>query len=267
MIHPTAIIHPQAKLHSSVQVGPYAVIDAGVELGADCIVGPHAYLTGITKAGAGNKFHACSVIGGTPQDLKYKGEATCLNIGDRNTFREHVTINCATTPEEATVIGSDNLLMAGVHIGHNSVIGNRVIMANTSMLGGHAIVEDRALLSGSCLVHQFCRVGTLAVMQGGSAISKDLAPFTVVRGVNCLSGLNVIGLRRAGFSSEERVELRALYHALFRSGTPITVAAAEAREKFSSRSARLMLDFIATSKRGVCAMRGGGRGDQEETEE
>jgi UDP-N-acetylglucosamine acyltransferase len=257
MIHPTAIVNPQAKLHPSVEVGPYAVIDAGVELGANCIVGPHAYLTGLTKAGTGNKFHASSVIGGTPQDLKYKGEATGLVIGDNNTFREHVTVNCATTPEENTVIGSNNLIMASAHIGHNSVVGNHVIMANSSMLGGHAHIADRALISGGCLVHQFCRIGTLAIMQGGSAISKDLAPYTIAYETNLICGLNIIGLRRNGFSAADRIELKNLYRALFRSGHNITEAVDAARGKFSSQHAQIMLDFIAASKRGVCAPSGG----------
>lgn len=264
MIHPTAIIHPQAKLDASVQVGPYAVIDAGVELGANCVVGPHVYLTGVTKAGAGNHFHASCVIGDAPQDLKYKGAPTRLVIGDRNVFREHVTVNRATTLDGDTVIGSDNFIMVSAHIAHNCVLGNHIIMANSSMLGGHVTVQDRALISGGCLVHQFCRVGTLAIMQGGSAISKDLAPFTVAWGDNGISGLNVIGLRRAGFSAEERLELKKLYHALFRSGTNLGEAVAAARENFSSPGAKTLLDFIAASKRGVCTARGVAHGEEEE---
>ena len=264
MIHPTAIIHPQAKLDASVQVGPYAVVDADVELGANCVVGPHVYLTGVTRAGVGNHFHASCVIGDAPQDLKYKGETTRLVIGDGNVFREHVTVNRATTPKEDTVIGSNNFIMASVHIAHNCILGNNIIMANSSMLGGHVTVQDRALISGGCLVHQFCRVGTLAIRQGGSAISKDLPPFTVARGDNGISGLNVIGLRRAGFSAEERLELRKLYHALFRSGNNLREAVAAARGKFSSPAAKTMLDFIATAKRGVCAARGVAHGEEEE---
>jgi UDP-N-acetylglucosamine acyltransferase len=256
MIHPTAIIHPQAKLDSSVQVGPYSVIDGDVEMGADCLVGPHVYITGKTRIGAGNRFHATCVIGDAPQDLKYKGEPTGLVIGDHNTFREQVTINRATTPEEDTVIGSHNLFMATTHVGHNCVVGNYVIMANSSMLGGHAVISDRAILGGGALVHQFCRVGTLALMQGGSAISKDLPPFTVVRAVNILSGLNAVGLRRAGFSAEIRLELKRLYHALFRGDRNMSDAVAAARKDFSSPAAVLMLDFIAATKRGVCAARG-----------
>ena len=264
MIHPTAIVHPQAKLHPTARVGPHAVIDAGVELGADCVVGPHVYLTGVTKIGAGNRFHAGCVIGDAPQDLKYKGEPTRLEIGDHNVFREHFTANRATTPDAATVIGSNNFLMANAHIAHNCVVGNHVIMANGATLGGHAVVQDRAFISGNCLVHQFCRVGTLAIMQGGSAISKDLPPFTVARGDNGICGLNSIGLRRAGIAAEERLELKQLYRALFRSRKNLGEAFAAAREEFSSPAAKTMLDFLAAAKRGVCADVGTQRGGEED---
>ena len=264
MIHPTAIIHPQAKLGADVRIGPYAVIDADVELGAGCVVGPHVYLTGVTKIGAGNKFHAGCVIGDAPQDLKYKDEPTRVTIGDHNVFREHVTVNRATKPAEATVIGSSGFFMAGAHIGHNSTLGNHVIIANGAMLGGHAVVQDRAFISGSCLVHQFARVGTLAIMQGGAGVSKDVPPFTVARGVNGICGLNVIGLRRAGFSVAERMEMKKLYHALFRSGKNFTEAVAEARNNFSTPGAKTMLEFITTAKRGVCADTGKTHGHNED---
>ena len=264
MIHPTAIIHPKAKLASTVRVGPYAVIDAEVELGAGCVVGPHVHLTGVTKIGAGNRFHAGCVIGDAPQDLKYKADPTCVVIGDNNVFREHVTVNRATNLEAATVVGSNCFIMAGAHIGHNSVVGNHVVMANCSMLGGHAMIQDRAFISGSCLVHQSTRVGSLAIMQGGAGISKDLPPFTVARGVNRICGLNVVGLRRAGFSAAERLELKKLYHALFRGGKNIGEVAAEARNIFTSPGAKVMLEFITNAKRGVCADAGklGGHEDE-----
>ena len=253
MIHPTAIIHPQAKLGANVRVGAFAVIEAGVELGADCVVGPHAYLTGVTTIGSGNKFHAGCVIGDAPQDLKYKDEPTRLVIGDHNVFREHVTVNRATKPEDATHIGSNCFIMANAHIAHNCVVGDHVIIANGALLAGHATVGDRAFISGNCLVHQFCRVGTLALMQGGAAISQDLPPFTIAAWGNGICGLNVIGLRRAGFSAAERMELKKLYHALFRSGKNIRDAVAEAQKMFSGAGAKTILEFVASAKRGVCA--------------
>jgi UDP-N-acetylglucosamine acyltransferase len=253
VIHPTAIIHPKAKLGKTVQVAPYAVIDEGVELGAHCVVGPHVYLTGITKIGSHNKFHAGCVIGDAPQDLKYKGEPTRLRIGNHNVFREHVTVHRSTSVDGETIIGSHNFLMASCHIGHNSKLGNHIIIANGGLLGGHVTVLDGAFLSGNCVVHQFCRVGTLAIMQGNSAASQDVPPFTVVRGVNRICGLNAVGLRRASYTAEQRLELKRLYHLLFRSGKNLRAAIEEAQQNFNSPTAKIMLDFVAETKRGVCA--------------
>lgn len=252
MIHPTAIVHPQAKLDATIGVGPYAVIDAGVELGAHCVVGPHVYLTGITQIGSHNTFHAGCVIGDAPQDLKYKNEPTRLRIGNHNVFREHVTVHRATTTSDETVIGSHNFLMANCHVGHNSQLDDHIIIANGALLGGHVTVQDRAFISGNCLVHQFVRVGTLAIMQGGSAISKDLPPFTIARGDNGICGLNAVGLRRAGLSVAQQLELRKLYHALFRSRKNLRTVIAEAQKDFHSPSAKVLLDFVAVAKRGMC---------------
>lgn len=260
MIHPTAIIHPRAKLDSTVRVGPYAVIEEGVALGANCIVGPHVYLTGLTTAGAGNHFHAGCVIGDAPQDLKYKGEPTRLHIGDHNVFREHVTVHRSTKVDAETIIGSHNFLMASSHVAHNCVVGDHVIMANGALLGGYAEVRDHAFISGNCCVHQFCRVGTLAMMQGNSAISIDLPPFTIALRVNEICGLNSVGLRRAEFSAEQRLELKKLYHLLFRSGKNLRMVLAEAQKKFTSPAAKILLNFVASAKRGICADSGSDKG-------
>jgi UDP-N-acetylglucosamine acyltransferase len=264
MIHPTAIIHPKAKLDSTVCVGPYAVIDEGVELGAHCVVGPHVYLTGQTTIGAHNLFHAGCVIGDAPQDLKYKGGPTRLRIGDHNVFREHVTIHRSTKTDGETVVGSHNFLMANCHVGHNCQLGDHIIIGNGALLAGHAEVGDRAFISGNCLVHQFCRVGTLVMMQGGAAISQDLPPFTVAQRGNEICGLNVIGLRRAGFTAEQRLELKRIYHALFRSGKNLRAAAEAARKNFTSPAAKIMLDFVAGTKRGVCSDVSGVAGENED---
>jgi UDP-N-acetylglucosamine acyltransferase len=262
VIHPTAVIHPKAKLDSTVSVGPYAVIDEGVAIGAHCVIGPHVYLTGVTTIGTHNRFHGSCVIGDTPVDLKYSGAPTRLHIGDHNVFREHVTVNCSNSLEEDTVVGSHNLLTPQCHVGHNTVVGDYVIVGGGTMLAGHVVVQDRVLISGNCLVHQFCRIGTLAMMQGGAAISKDLPPFTVAAGTNEICGLNSIGLRRAGFPTEERLELKRLYHALFRSGRNFRAAVADARMKFTDGPARTMLEFVAGSKRGVATDVSGGAGSE-----
>ena len=252
MIHPTAIIHPQAQLDSTVSVGPYAVVDEGVSVGAGCVVGSHAHLTGVTSIGADNRFHAGCVIGDAPQDLKYRGEPTRLRIGDRNVFREHATVHRSATAAGETVIGSDNFLMVNSHVGHDARLGDHVILANGALLAGHVTVADRVFISGNCLVHQFTRVGTLALMQGGAAISLDLPPFTVATGINTVCGLNLVGLRRAGFTSEQRRELQRLYHALFRSGQNLRAAVTAAQVEFASEPARVLLEFIRAAKRGVC---------------
>lgn len=253
MIHPTAIVHPRARLDSTVQVGPYAVIDEGVELGANCVVGPHVYLTGLTTIGMDNRFHAGCVIGDAPQDLKYKDEPTRLRIGDNNVFREHFTAHRSTKPDAETIIGSHNFFMANAHVAHNCLIGDHVIVANGALLGGHVEVQDRAFISGNCCVHQFCRVGTLALMQGNSAVSIDLPPFTMALRVNEICGLNSVGLRRAGFTAEQRLELKRLYHLLFRSGKNLREAITEGRKHFTSAAAGILLDFMASAKRGVSA--------------
>lgn len=252
MIHASAVIHPKAQVHATARVGPYAVIDANVVVGAECDVGPHVYLTGMTTIGARNHFHAGCVIGDAPQDLKYKGEPTALRIGDDNVFREHVTVHRSAKPGEETIVGNANLLMANSHVGHNSVLGNNVVLANGALLGGHVVVEDGAFISANTLVHQFTRVGTLALMQGASGISKDLPPFTVARGINAMCGLNVVGLRRAGIDPAERLELKRLYHFMFRSGKRLRVAIEEARGQFAGEPCRRMIEFVAATKRGIC---------------
>jgi UDP-N-acetylglucosamine acyltransferase len=263
VIHPTAIVHPKAKLDPTVQVGPYAVIDEGVEVGPACCIGPHAYLTGLTTIGAHNRFHAGAVIGDAPQDLKYAGEPTRLRIGSHNIFREHVTVHRSNKLGEDTVIGSHNFLLANSHVAHNCRLGDHVILVNGALLGGHVTVDDRAFVSGNAVVHQFVRVGTLALLQGGSALSKDLPPYTVGANVNDICGLNTIGLRRAGLTPAERLELKQLYRVLFREGLNLRVALAKAREQFSSAPARVIMDFVAASKRGVCADVGEARAAEE----
>jgi len=253
MIHPTAIIHPGAKLHPTVQVGPYAVIDEHVELGEGCWVGPQVYLTGHTTIGANNRFHAGAVIGDAPQDLKYKDEPTRLRIGDGNTFREHFTVHRSNKLNEETVIGSHGLFMACSHVGHNCLVGDHVIIANGALLAGHVTVSERAFISGNCAVHQFCRVGTLSMMQGGTIVSLDVPPYCVSHRMNLICGLNIIGLRRAGISSQDRLELKQAYRLLFRSGLARKEAVGAAESQFKSASARTLIEFVATTKRGLCS--------------
>lgn len=265
MIHPTAVIHPKAELHAGASVGPYAVIDEHVVVGPNCRIGPHVHVTGRTTIGSDNRFHTGCVIGDAPQDLRYRDEPTRLRIGDQNVFREHVTVHRANAETEDTVIGSHNYLMAHSHVGHNTRLGDRVILANGALLGGHVVVQDGAFISGNCLVHQFVRVGTLGLMRGGVAISLDLPPYTIAREVNAICGLNTVGLRRAGFTSEQRLELKRLYHALFRGGQRLSAALVAARQEFKSVHAKILIEFAAGSKRGLCAD-AGTSGDEEDGE-
>lgn len=252
MIHASAYVSPEASLAADVEVGPFAVIDAGVRLGAGCKVGPGVYLTGETTVGSNNVFHAGAVIGDAPQDLKYRDEPTRLVIGDGNVFREHVTVHRSTKADGATIVGSHGLFMAGCHIAHNCQIGDHVIMANGALLGGHVSVGDRVFISGNCLVHQFVTLGELALMQGGAAISLDLPPYCVASGDNAICGLNTVGLRRAGVTSPQRLELRRVYQALFnRTGRRSDALAMVAAWNLDAPARRLVA-FVQTSRRGVC---------------
>ncbi|MBA4149372.1 MAG: acyl-ACP--UDP-N-acetylglucosamine O-acyltransferase [Verrucomicrobia bacterium] len=264
MIHPTAVIHPNAQVDSTAAVGPCAVIDEHVIIGPGCKIAAHAYVTGHTTLAENNVVHSGAVIGDAPQDLRYKDEPTRLRIGNNNTFREHVTIHRSNKLSEDTVIGSGNYFMASSHVGHNCILGDDNILANGAVLGGHVTIADRVFISATCMIHQFVRIGTLALMQGGSGISKDLPPFTIAKGNNGICGLNVIGMRRAGLNAEQRLELKKLYHVLFRSEKLFRQALEEAQQTFTSDAARVMLDFVSASKRGVCL--DAGRGSDSESE-
>jgi len=250
MIHPTAIVHPLARIGADVRIGPYAVIDEHVRIGDGCEIGPHVYITGSTTLGRLNKIHAGAVIGDLPQDIRFKGDLTGVVLGDENVIREHVTVNRSNNPAEPTRLGNKNFLMAQTHVGHNSIIGNEVIIANGTLIAGHCEIHDRAFISGTCLIHQFTRVGALCLMQGGSGVSKDLPPFTIASGNNNVCGLNVIGLRRAGISSQERLELRRLYHAVFRASEPFRQILPRLESEFTSDKSVFFLNFLKSCKRG-----------------
>lgn len=252
MRHATAIVHPAAQVDASVEIGPYCVIDEHVTIGPDCVLAPQVHVTGHTTIGRGNRFHAGAVIGDAPQDFKYDDEPTRLRIGDENTFREHVTVHRSNRLDEDTVIGSHNFFMAHAHVGHNSHVGNHVILANGALLGGHVEVQDRVFLSGNCIVHQHVRIGTGALMQGGSALSQDLPPFCISWAVNLLCGLNVIGLRRSGMKPEVRKELKQVYQLLLRSGENMGTALTRAEELYRSEASGEMIRFVRESKRGIC---------------
>jgi UDP-N-acetylglucosamine acyltransferase len=264
MIHPTAIVSPKAELDSTVEVGACAVIEDHVRIGPRTKIGPQAYITGWTEMGADNVVHFGAVIGDQPQDLGYDGSETCLKIGAKNVFREHVTIHRGALKEDRTTrIGDGCYFMCNSHVGHNSQIGNSVIMANGSMLGGHVLVEDRVNISGNCVVHQFVRLGRLCMMRGGSRVSKDVPPYCVTNHTNDVSGLNIIGLRRAGVSLATRTAIKQAFRALYLGGINVSDALPLLRQMPESPELKHFIEFIAASKRGICAYSGQAADDAE----
>ncbi|MCG3148456.1 MAG: Acyl-[acyl-carrier-protein]--UDP-N-acetylglucosamine O-acyltransferase [Verrucomicrobiae bacterium] len=254
-IHPTAIISPNAELDSSVEVGPHAIIEEHVKIGAGTQIGANTYLTGYTEIGRENQIHLGAVIGHEPQDLKF--DRTCrsyLRIGDRNIFREYATVHRGTAPESATIIGDECFLMAGMHVGHNCIIGNNVIVANSALLAGHVHVGDRAFISGGAAIHQFMHVGRLSIISGNSSISMDVPPFTMAAERNEVFALNLVGLRRAKLPETTIAELKKLFRLYYRSGLNGTQARAAAAQAgiFTSPEAEEFIEFFRTSPNGVC---------------
>lgn len=218
-IHPTAIVHPQAELHPSVEVGAYAVIGARVSIGARTTVGSHAIVEGPAAIGADNRLFPGAVIGLEPQDLKYRGEESWVEMGDGNTVREYATVNRATGEGKVTRIGNRVLLMAYVHVAHNCEIGDEVTIANNAALAGHVCIEPKARIGGVVGIHQFVRVGSLAMVGGMSRIDRDVPPYTTVEGNPArVRSLNLVGLQRAGFGEAELGELKKAFRLLYRSG-------------------------------------------------
>ncbi len=251
-IHPTAIVHPKAELDSTVEVGPYAIIDEHVRIGAGTCVMARAHLTGYTTIGRNNQIHIGAVLGHEPQDLKF--DRSCrsyLTIGNDNIFREYVTVHRGTAPESATIIGNNCLLMANSHVAHNCVLGDRVILANAVLLAGHVHVADRAFLSGGSVVHQFIRIGRLAMLSGLSRISMDAPPFTTVAERNEIHGLNTVGLQRAGIAPTAISELKKLYRLVYRSNLSMAEALAQG-DAFTTPEAREFVAFIRQSPNGIC---------------
>lgn len=225
LIHPTAIIHPQAELHSTVKVGPFCVIENQVKIGANTEILAHVTISGPTEIGENNRIFPGAVIGLEPQDLKYKGAASGLKIGNHNTIRECVTINRATSEGENTEIGDQNLLMAYTHVAHNCIIENGVIIANNVALAGHVKIESRAVIGGVLGVHQFVQIGKMAMLGGMSRIDRDVPPFMLVEGNPAqVRSLNLVGLKRAGLTTEEIRLLKNAFHTLYHDEIPFTKA-------------------------------------------
>lgn len=254
MIHPTAIIEPGAQVASGVEIGAYSIIGSHVEIGSGTKIGPHAVIKGHTRIGRNNRIYQFVSLGEIPQDKKYAGEPTRLEIGDNNEIREFCTFNIGTAQDIGiTRIGNNNWIMAYVHLAHDCQIGNHTIFANNAQLAGHVTVEDFAILGGFTVVHQFCRIGTHSITAMGTILLQDIPPYVTVSG-NPASphGINSEGLKRRGFSSDAILEIRRAYKTLYKSGLSLQ----EAKDALFSKveaHAELgpFLEFISGSKRGI----------------
>jgi len=248
-----AMVSPKAKLAEGVKIGPYAVIGDNVKIGPGCVIDSFAQVLGYTEIGKNNHIFPYAVVGNIPQDLKYKGEESYLIIGDNNRIREFVTINPGTEKGAKTVIGSDNLIMAYSHIAHDCVIGNGNVLANGSTLAGYVEINDKVVVGGLVAIHQFCRVADFAIIGGCSKVVQDMPPYSMCDGhPAAICGLNLVGLRRAGISSDTIRNLKKAFRILFFENHPLDTAKSIIQKDLpSSKELKNLIKFVSTSKRGV----------------
>jgi UDP-N-acetylglucosamine acyltransferase len=258
VIHPTAIIDPAAELDSTVEVGAYSIIGANVKIGARTKIGPHVVVEGHTTIGSDNIFFQFSSIGGAPQDKKYAGEETRLEIGDRNLVREFCTLNRGTMQDKGvTRIGNDNWLLAYVHIAHDCVVGNNTIFSNNASLAGHVHVGDWVIMSGFSAVHQFCKIGDHAFVGMNTSLTQDVPPFVLLSGNPAAAhGINIEGLKRRGFTREQIRDIRNAYKLIYKSGLTLeeaksVLAQAERESASSAAYLRMMREFLDSTSRGI----------------
>jgi UDP-N-acetylglucosamine acyltransferase len=255
-IHPAAVVSPEARLGENVEIGALAVIDGPVQIGDDCVIRPGAYLYGPMTLGQGNIVYSGAVLGERPQHIKYNDEPTTLEIGDRNIFREQVTIHRGTTYSMKTIIGNDNFFMVNSHVAHDCVIGDRCMLANGALVAGHCTLYDGVILSGNTAVHQFVRIGRLGMISGCSATGKDIPPFVIQQGLDTVSGINIVGMKRAGMSRDEINAVRAAFKMLFREGLVLPAAMAKMeRDLGDSDAVQEMLTFLRGCTKGINFMR------------
>lgn len=252
-IHPSALVAPEADLADEVEIGPFSVIEGPVKLAAGVVVGGHCHLSGDLEIGAETRVGWGCVLGADPQDLGFdRSIRSGVRIGPRNVLREYVTIHRGSTEGAVTEIGAGNFLMTGAHLAHDVRLGDDNVLANDVLLAGHVRVGDRSFLGGAAGFHQFIRVGSLAMVKGGSAISQDVPPYCVAHGSNRLAGLNVVGLRRAGWDTAARAELKLAFRLLFLDRFPLREAVARARSREWSPAVRSLVDAVAEpSRKGV----------------
>ena len=260
-IHPTAIVDPAAQLGALVEIGPFSIIGPQVTIGEKTIVQSHVVMEGQVTIGSGNLIGHGAIVGAPPQDVSFSPKRkTKVEIGDGNIIREYCTIHRGTADESSTKIGDKNFLMAGAHIGHNCLIGTNVIIANNCLLAGYVRVDDGAFLGGGSTFHQFMHIGRLVMVQGSSGFGKDLPPFVIAAERNSVFGVNIVGLRRAGFSAKDREEIKAAFKLVYLSGQNISQVFEKAATIEFGTLAREFLDFVANAKkRGICPFKRGAK--------
>jgi len=250
-IHPTAIIGKKAEVDSSAEVGAYAIVEDGARIGKNVKLYPRVYVYGGTEIGEGTKVHVGAVLGDIPQDMAFEDKKTYLKIGKNNTIREYVTIHRGTKENTSTEIGDENFFMAVSHAGHNCKIGNKVVLANGVLLGGYVQVDDRVFISGNVIIHQFCHIGTLAMIGGFSGISKDIPPYMLVRGLSMVRSLNMVGLKRAGFTEDVMKEMKEAFKLLYKSDLNTTQALEKIVTLKPGKEVKELINFIKSSKKGI----------------
>jgi UDP-N-acetylglucosamine acyltransferase len=252
-ISPLAFIDPSAKVGENCEIGPFCFIDKNVVIGDNNVLMPSVTIMEGTRMGNGNTLFPGAVIGAVPQDLKFRGEETTTEIGNNNTIRENVTIHRGTASKGKTVVGSNNLIMENAHIAHDCEVGSGVIMGNSTKLAGEVVVDDNAIISAVVLVHQFCRIGGYTMIQGGSRTSKDIPPF-IIGGKEPISycGLNIVGLRRRGFSPELIENIHNAYRLIYNSNLTVNEAVEQIKEQIPmSKEIEYIIEFVTSSQRGI----------------
>src|SRR5580658_5636842 len=249
----TARVHPDAHIGPQVTIGEYAIVEEDVVIGAACRLEPYVYVKRWTTLGERNEISAGTVLGTDPLDKNFKGARSYLRIGDGNIIREHYTVSRGTQAESVTEIGDGNYIMTSGHIAHNSSIGNNCVIASCALVAGHVEVEDQAFISGGVVIHQYSKIGRLAMIGGNSRVNSDVPPFFLYTDFNARpNGLNVVGLKRAGFTNEEIAALKSAYRILYRSGLKLKDALARIAAELDTEHTRHLVKFIQSSERGIC---------------
>jgi UDP-N-acetylglucosamine acyltransferase len=253
MISPLAYIHPEAIIGENVEIAPFVYIDKNVVIGDNNKIMSNVSILYGARIGNGNTIFPGAVIGAVPQDLKFQGEETTAEIGNNNTIRENVTVNRGTAAKGKTVVGSNNLLMEGVHVAHDAIVGSNCIIGNSTKMAGEIIIDDHAIISAAVLMHQFCRVGSYVMLQGGSRFSKDIPPYIIAgRDPIAYCGINIVGLRRHGFSNELIENIHNAYRIIYQSGLNVSEALEKVKKEIpSSPEIEYIIEFVQSSKRGI----------------